>query len=225
MTKPGEERAKTLDEIVPADAPQGAGVFCRLSDGRYVFALYDTSRAEGGRGLIVGRIGGQRKPDETWEGCVRREVFEEACCRAVVESSARCIYADLDGRAEEIAVDADPRPALISRQPPSYGSVAGGVYYNLLFWARLVGEPRPGPELDALVILDEALLRRIARESPSLRELRDAGAEVIGARELDPQAPVSLGRSPQLLLELLDRGRARIIHNPGSRRRKVIGER
>ena len=215
MTKPGDERAKTLNEIVPADAPQGAGVFCRLPDGRYVFALYDASRVEGGRGLIVGRIGGQRKPDETWEECVRREVFEEACCRAVVESSARCIYADLDGQAEEIAVDADPRPALISRQPPSYGSCGtaalgcvppGGVYYNLLFWARLVGEPRPGPELDALVLLDEPLLRRIARESPSLRELRDAGAEVIAARELDPQAPVSLGRSPAVLLELLERG-------------------
>ncbi len=200
------ERTRTIDEVVPADAPQGAGVFCRLEDGRYLFALYDESRI-GGRGLVCGRIGGQRKPGETWRECVEREVLEEAGCRAVVESSAQCFYADLEGDLEPIALEADPRPALISRQPAAGAVVPGGIYYNLVFWARLVGKPRPGAELDALVVLDEAALRALGSAALSVRDLQAAGATVIAARELDPEAKVTLGRSPQVLLTLLQRQR------------------
>ncbi|UCH33616.1 MAG: NUDIX hydrolase [Armatimonadota bacterium] len=201
-----QRRKRRIKDIVPLDAPQGAGVFCRLADGRYLFALYDESQV-GGEHLVVGRIGGGRKPEETWEQCVLREVMEETGSRAVVQSSEVCFYADLDGRAEDIGVEADPRPVLISCQPPSFGSIPGGVYYNLVFWARLLDEPKPGPELDALVILDERLLRKLGRNSLALRELQQAGAEVVPARELDPDAPVTLGRSVEVLLAILDRTR------------------
>jgi len=198
-------KMKTLDEIVPAKAPQGAGVFCRLEDGRYLFALYDASQVEDGEGLILGRIGGQRQAGESWEDCVRREVQEETGCQAAVESSARCFFADAEGRVEEIAVEAEPRPVLISRQPAAGAVVPGGIYYNLLFWARVLGEPRPGPEIDALVLLDEALLREMAHSAPTLRELTEKGAQVILARALEAEAPVRLGRSPRVLLDLLNR--------------------
>jgi len=200
------ERSKTIEEIVPPEAPQGAGVFCRLDDGRYLFALYDERRV-GGRALVCGRIGGRRAPGESWEQCVEREVMEEASCAAVVESSAECFYADLDGRIEKVAVDASPRPGLISRQPAAGAVVPGGIYYNLVFWARLEGEPRPGAELDALAIIEERLLRALAERAMTLRELVAAGAQVIPRYDLDADAPVTLGRSTQVLLELLERGR------------------
>ena len=200
--------SRRIEDIVPPGAPQGAGVFCRLSGGRYLFCLYDASRIEPGQGYVLGRIGGRRNEGETWEQCVQREVLEETGSRAVVESSPSCCYADLEGRIEPIAVEAEPRPALISRQPAAGAVIPGGIYYNLLFWARLLDEPRPGAELDALVILDEELLRSLAGSEVTLRELRDKGAEVIAARDLDPDARVSLGRSPQILLALLDRGQS-----------------
>jgi ADP-ribose pyrophosphatase YjhB (NUDIX family) len=198
------ERPKALEEVVPADAPQGAGIFCRLHDGRYLFALYDERRV-GGQALVCGRIGGRRAPGESWEQCVEREVLEETGCRAVVESSAECFYADTQGRVEAIAVDASPRPALISRQPAAGAVVPGGIYYNLVFWARIEGEPQPGAELDALAIIEERLLRALANKTMTLRELVAAGARVIPRHELDSDAPVTLGRSTQILLQLLER--------------------
>jgi len=207
MGRPVNEAAKTLGEIVPPDAPQGAGVFCRFKGESYLFALYD-ERHLGGRGLVCGRIGGRRAPGESWEQCVEREVLEETGCRAVVESSAQCFYADLEGRLEAVDVDADPRPALISRQPAAGAIVPGGIYYNLCFWARLEGEPQPGAELDALAVADEPLLRRLASESLPLGALVDAGAMVIAARDLDPDMPVILGRSTAMLLRILERDRS-----------------
>jgi ADP-ribose pyrophosphatase YjhB (NUDIX family) len=188
---------------VPPQAPQGAGVFCCLEDGRYLFALYDETRG-GGKSMVCGRIGGRRNAGETWQQCVEREVMEETGCRAVVESSVTCFFADVEGRPVPIAVEDTPRPALISRQPAAGAVVPGGIYYNLCFWARLEGEPRPGPELDALAIIAEPLLRRMACEELTLRELMAGSAEVIAARELNTNAQVTLGRSTQVLLEILD---------------------
>jgi len=204
---------------VPPEAPQGAGVFCRLEDGRYLFALYDESRV-GGAGavrrprLVCGRIGGRRNAGESWQQCVEREVMEETGCRAIVESSGECFFADVEGRPAAIAVEDTPRPALISRQPAAGAVVPGGIYYNLCFWARLEGQAKPGPELDALAIIGEPLLRRMAGGAPpageavTLRDLVTAGAEVIAARELDADARVTLGRSTRVLLDILDCARA-----------------
>jgi ADP-ribose pyrophosphatase YjhB (NUDIX family) len=196
--------AKPIDELVPPDAPQGAGVFCRVEANRYLFALYDESRL-GNRRLVCGRIGGRRHEGETWRQCVEREVIEETGCHAVVESSPQCFYADIEGQVEEVAVEADPRPALISRQPAAGAIIPGGIYYNLCFWARLLGKPKPGAELDALLVIDEPLLRRLAGESFTLAELVAAGATLIPARDLDPDMPVILGRSTEVLLAILDR--------------------
>lgn len=196
--------AKPIDELVPPDAPQGAGVFCRVQGGRYLFALYDESRL-GNRRLVCGRIGGRRHEGETWQQCVEREVMEETGCRALVESSLRCFYADIEGQVEDVTVDADPRPALISRQPAAGAIVPGGIYYNLCFWARLAGEPKPGPELDALIVVDEPLLRRLANGPLTLGQLTEAGASVVAAHDLSPDMPVILGRSTEMLLAILDR--------------------
>jgi len=198
--------AKPIEDIVPPDAPQGAGVFCRVEGNRYLFALYDESPL-GKRRLVCGRIGGRRHEGETWQHCVEREVMEETGCRALVESSARCFYADIEGQVEEVTVDADPRPALISRQPAAGAVVPGGIYYNLCFWAQLAGEPKPGPELDALIIIDEPPLRRLAGGPLTLGQLTEAGAAIIPARDLGHDMPVVLGRSTEMLLAILDRSR------------------
>ncbi|HUT74669.1 MAG TPA: NUDIX domain-containing protein [Armatimonadota bacterium] len=200
---------RTLDEIVPAGAPQGAGIFTRLNDNRYMFCLNDASLAGSGGGrLELGRIGGRREHAETWGQCIQRELMEEVGCRATVESAAQCFYADLDGHPSEIAVSTLPRPLLISRQPVSRDVIPEGVYYNVVFWARLQGEPRPLSEIHGLVLLEEALLRLIMSAAFTVRRLQAAGVEIIPARELDPDAKVGLGRAPSVLVELLNRGQA-----------------
>jgi hypothetical protein len=191
----------TLADLIPAAQPQGAGIFAR-HEGRLVFVGYRPRREQGG--IICGRVGGWRKTGESWLDCVRRETREEICCDVNIISSDQCYFAEPAADANPIDLQDDLRPFLVSLQHLT--GRGSGLYYNVIFLASLLGEPRLGPQIELLVFLTDANLLSLAQQPLPLSSVIQAEAKIESRSELPPESPVTLGRSLILLASLINSG-------------------
>jgi len=191
----------TLADLIPPGQPQGAGICARHGE-RLVFVGYRPRREQGG--MICGRVGGWRKTGESWLDCVRRETREEICCDVNITTSPQAYFAEPAADAGPIDLQDDPRPLLVSLQHLT--GRGSGLYYNVIFLASLLGEPRLGPQIELLVFLTDANLLSLAQQPLPIAAVIQAGGRAESRSELPPETPVTLGRSLILLASLISSG-------------------
>jgi len=191
----------TLGELIPPEDPQGAGFFAR-HQGRLVFVGYRPRREQGG--VICGRVGGWRKTGESWLDCMRRETREEICCDVEVITAQKAYFAEPATEARPIDLEDEPRPFLVSLQHLTGRGT--GLYYNVIFLASVIGEPRMGPQIELLVFLTDANLLSLAEQPLPISALMQAGANIEWTTPLPTDTMVTLGRSLILLAQLVKSG-------------------
>lgn len=158
---------------------------------RLLFALEPAAIPLGAEGqadvtAFVG-IGGHLDPGERWTAAVVREALEEASCAVSLGDSAVTYLCRQDRMPAPIAYRWDEpwRPLLVwvatfqLRRGPR-GERVSTTLVNAVFRAAALGQPQPGAEVQALLLLDQALLMHTCRAPRPLGELLEAGAQVIG---------------------------------------------
>jgi 8-oxo-dGTP pyrophosphatase MutT (NUDIX family) len=144
------------------------------------------AQGQAGIAAFVG-IGGHRDPGEGWIQAAIREAQEEANCRVSLGDSAMTYLCRPDQAPCPITYHWDEpyRPLLVwvatfdLRRGPDRARVPVTLV-NPVFHAAALGQPSPGAEIQALLLLDqETLLHTYAAPRP-LGELLLRGARVIG---------------------------------------------
>jgi ADP-ribose pyrophosphatase YjhB (NUDIX family) len=131
------------------------------------------SGLDDGTWLRVGGVGGGCEPGELCFECAEREAREELTVEVELVSSP-VTFRSGEAPLKRIAWPRDPAPFVWDER---------GNYSGALFAARLKGQPRPGDDVVALLLLrpgDWGLLE----ESPTVADAEAAGMQVIEARPL-----------------------------------------
>lgn len=157
----------------------------------FCFTLKDPSRwgktQDGLPQLIFGGIGGKLEQDELPGDSLHRETIEEVGSDVkIVRYSEKTILMDSNS-IEEISLSTDipnePLPFIIFRSPR--GEVGRKPFTNILIYiGEFVSSSIRPIDDPAIIELDESLLLRLAEESISLEEFKQAGGRITSRIEL-----------------------------------------
>jgi ADP-ribose pyrophosphatase YjhB (NUDIX family) len=171
-----------------------------LVDGLLVATLNDDHlppELDDGSWLRVGGVGGGCEPGESCVECADREAREELSVEVELVSSP-VTYASSGGVAVgRVDWDDEPAPFVWDEGDDCTGA---------LFAARLAGEPKPGDDVVALILLrpeDWGLLE----ESPTVSAAEAAGVRVVEARPLarETRLWVDADESMRVVAPLIER--------------------
>lgn len=132
-------------------------------------------------------IGGHVEPGERWTEAVIREASEEANCAVALGDSAVTYLCQEDRVPQPIGyVWHEPqRPLLVWRATFELGrgperKRIPAQMVTAVFRAAALGQPRPGAEIGALLLLNQELLLQTYAAPCPLTELLECGAQWIG---------------------------------------------
>ena len=136
----------SLADLVPAGAETGVGLALRDAAGRYLFFLAGTRHnCPPGERFYAG-IGGHREPGEGWVACAHREAREEIGVDVELLPAPVTWHLPHAGVPRQVEVGDRPRPlALYEMVHPAGTPQAGGLYYIVIYRARLCAPPRDLP--------------------------------------------------------------------------------
>jgi 8-oxo-dGTP pyrophosphatase MutT (NUDIX family) len=156
-----------------------------------VFGIEPNVRPLGARGIkdaaaFVG-VGGHLNPGEGWSDAVTREAMEEANCQISLADSAVTYFCHEDHLPHPITYPWEEtcRPLLIwaatfpLRRGPNRERIPTTLVCSV-FRAAALNEPKPGSELDTLLIIDRETLQHTYMTPCSIDELLTQGAQIIG---------------------------------------------
>jgi 8-oxo-dGTP pyrophosphatase MutT (NUDIX family) len=126
-----------------------------------------------GTWLRVGGVGGGCEPGETLVDCALREAQEELSVPVELVSSPVTYAADGTARLR-VPGSGGVVPFAADRR----GQVSGAV-----FLGRIDADPRPGDDVEALLLIAPAYWALLEQE-PTLGEMREAGARLVERRPL-----------------------------------------
>lgn len=205
------ERMDMSDLGGPA-AERTTGLILTWRD-RLVFGIEPNVQPLGARDIpqasaFVG-IGGHLDPGEGWSEAVVREAMEEACCRISLGDSVVTYFCQQEQAPRPITLDwQEPcRPLLVwtatfpLRRGPNRERVPTTLVVAV-FRAAALDEPRPGSELDTLLMIDRDTLLHTYAAPRRLCELTSRGARTIG-RPRDPDDLLAPGGSAYFLAQWL----------------------
>jgi ADP-ribose pyrophosphatase YjhB (NUDIX family) len=146
-------------------------------------------------------IGGHLDPGERWEDAVTREALEEANCSISLGDSPVTYLCQQERLPCPIAYswNESHRPLLVwiatfeLRRGPDRCRVPVTLI-TAVFRAAALGQPTPGAEMHALLMMDQDTLRFTSHRPRPLGELLDRGAQLIGNR-ISPGTMVAPGGS------------------------------
>jgi len=184
---------RCIADFVPDDAESGVGLVLQNENGHYLFFMAgtrDSHRCSPGE-LFYGGIGGHREEGEDWLTCAHREAREETGMDIDIIPAPVTWYVPHQGPVQPIEVIDEPRPfAFYELVFPPNIRVEGGIYYIVIYQARLHTRPRemPPDELRGIIALSAEQVVRGLEYRPTLTELLDDGAVLVtGEKYLDPQ--------------------------------------
>lgn len=179
----------TLSEVIPGDRFVGMSLILRQGN-RFLFGIRP-ARQLGGRAVLelTGIGGGLERGDRSISDGVLREAREEIGCDVRLLSCPQTLVVRQQSDFEQVVIGGDERPAAVVfrnyRTPPHrpWDDDHRGQACIIVFAADLLGQPRPAMELPSLIWLTPARILQTARDDVLLRDLLEAGAELI---ERDP---------------------------------------
>jgi 8-oxo-dGTP pyrophosphatase MutT (NUDIX family) len=205
--------ALELRELGGPGAELSTGLILTWRD-RLVFALEPRAEPLGAHGqagitAFVG-IGGHLEPGEGWGQAVRREAMEEARCPIALADSPVTYLCRLEETPVPVAYrwDEPERPLLVwlatfnLRRGPERQR-APVEFVNAVFRAAALGQPTPGAEVHALLLLDQEMLLNAYEAPSSFESLQARGATVIGAPP-KPEVLLAPGGSAYFYAQWLD---------------------
>ena len=183
-----------INDIVPDGAEAGVGLALQDDCGRYLFLLAGTRfRCPPGE-LFYAGIGGHREKGESWPACAHREAKEEIGAAITLRSAAQTWHLPRRSPPAQLALRDYPRPlAVYEMVHPPGTPQAGGVYYLVIYLARLQGRPcaLAPEEVRGVIALTAAQVIRGEQRRTTLATLLAEGASVIAGGE-------SVGRQVRL---------------------------
>jgi hypothetical protein len=181
-----------LIDLQPASVLTAGAYVC--IQGLYPFAI--GTKLHHGQ-IPVFRLGGHREPSETGWQCAAREVLEETGLRIQPLSPPTTYWADGDqvdpgltpmDWKHEIGLETGPEtdseitPVLVV----SYGR-QGSRRLSLMYLAQADRLPIPSSEVKGLLLLDQANIHRLCRETLTLAQYLSLGGQAILNAEFDPR--------------------------------------
>jgi 8-oxo-dGTP pyrophosphatase MutT (NUDIX family) len=152
------------------------------------------ARGQAGVSAFVG-IGGHLDPGEGWGEAARREAMEEANCPVALADSPITYLCRIEQTPVPFAYkwDEPERPLLIwlatfnlLRGPQRQRTPVE--FVNAVFRAAALGQPAPGAEVDALLLMDQEMLLGTYEAPQTFESMQARGVEVIG----EPPPPDAL---------------------------------
>ena len=183
-----------INDIVPDGAEAGVGLALQDDCGRYLFLLAGTRFHCPPGELFYAGIGGHRERGETWPACAHREAKEEIGANVTLRSAEQTWHLPRRSPPVRLALSDRPRPlAVYEMEHPPGTPRAGGVYYLVIYLARLRGQPRAlaSEEVQGVLALMAAQVVLGEQHRTALATLLDEGATVIAGGE-------SVGRQVRL---------------------------
>jgi len=168
-----------LGDLVPAQETTGSSLIVQVK-GNYLFALERDAR--GASTVYCYGLGGHKREGEAWIECAEREAQEELGTRIELLSSKATYYMNRHGELEEIGVNEEVIPLLLFEMPfpaeaPWNPRSEEWIYYIVAYRARLCQAPTP-LDIEGLISLSEAQIRKTAEGGVTLGNLLDEGARL-----------------------------------------------
>jgi hypothetical protein len=202
LALPVREGRPRLDDLIPAGVFVGTSLLLRQQD-RFLYGMRPVREGDPAPIIELTGIGGAIEPlDESYTLGVMREAREEIGCGAGKEAACRVLLRPC-GRTLVVLGQDDlswarlqgaERPAALvfrhHRTPPHqpWHPSRKGSGWLIVYLADLEGQPYPSMELPWLLWMHPEQVLRTARQDVPLRELLDAGAElVLGDAGAPPQ--------------------------------------
>ncbi len=183
-----------IKDIVPDSAEAGVGLALQDDCGRYLFLLAGTRfRCPPGE-LFYAGIGGHRELGESWPACAHREAKEEIGADITLRSAAQTWHLPHRSPPVRLALCDCPRPlAVYEMEHPPGTPRAGGIYYLVIYSARMQGQPRAlaPEEVQGVIALTAAQVVRGEQRRMPLATLLAEGATIVAGGE-------SVGRQVRL---------------------------
>ena len=175
-----------INDIVPDGAEAGVGLALQDDCGRYLFLLAGTRfRCPPGE-LFYAGIGGHCEQGESWPACAHREAKEEIGADITLRSAAQTWHLPRRSPPVRLALRNRLRPlAVYEMVHPPRTPRAGGVYYLVIYLARLKGQPHAlaPEEVQGVIALTAAQVVRGEQRRPTLATLLDEGAAIVAGGE------------------------------------------
>ena len=175
-----------INDIVPDGAEAGVGLALQDDCGRYLFLLAGTRFHCPPGELFYAGIGGHREQGESWPACAHREANEEIGADVTLRSAAQTWHLPRRSPPVRLALRDCPRPLAVYEMVHLPGTPrAGGVYYLVIYLARLQGQPLAlaPEEVQGVIALTAAQVVQGEQRQTTLATLLDEGATVIAGGE------------------------------------------
>jgi len=155
--------------------------------------------------IFYGGIGGHLKEGEDWLTCAHREAKEETGTDIDILSSSVTWHVSRNFSIKQVELSNRPRPYALYKHIHLPGVPrAGKLYHIVIYKARLRGIPRdlPQDELQGIIGLTAEQLKRSLSYKPTLAELLDDGALLIGGEHLDQDLRLYPLGTPKVLAHI-----------------------
>ena len=175
-----------INDIVPDGAEAGVGLALQDDCSRYLFLLAGTRFHCPPGELFYAGIGGHRELGESWPDCAHREAKEEIGADVTLQSAAQTWHLSRRSPPVRLALRDCPRPLAVHEMVHPPGTLrAGGIYYLVIYSARLHGRPRAlaPEEVQGVIALTAAQVIRGEQRRTTLATLLAEGASVIAGGE------------------------------------------
>ena len=197
----------SIADFIRESTESGVGLALQNENGLLLFFLAGTrhQRFCPPGELFYGGIGGHRQEGEDWLMCAHREAKEEIGTDIDILPSSVTWYVSQNFMVKQVELSDRPRPYALYKHTHSPGVPRAGEHYHIVIYkARLCGIPGdlPQDELQGVIGLTTEQVIKSLDSKPTLAELLDGGALLIGGKHLDQRLRLySLG-TPKVLAHI-----------------------